>query len=56
MLRNTLATMSSMGVWFQQLDEMIPYPWGYLLYMFLWGSGIALAGFFVIMINKRNKK
>ncbi len=56
MLEKVLASQSSMGIWFQQLDEIIPYPWGYLLYMFVWGTGIAMAGFFVITLNKRDKR
>ena len=41
MLEKVLAAMHPMGIWFQQLDEVIPYPWGYLLYMFIWAAAIA---------------
>jgi len=56
MLEKVLAVANPMGIWFQQLDEVIPYPWGYLLYMFIWGSGIALAGFIGIKLSKRGEK
>ncbi len=56
MLEKVLAITNPMGIWFQQLDEVMPYPWGYLFYMFIWGSGIALAGFLGIKFSKSREK